>query len=84
MRKLIIAAALSAFTAGAALAQATTTPAPAPTAPAAKAAPKAKAPAKPRTAESIECSKQADAKGLKGKPRKTFRAKCKRDLAKKA
>ena len=43
---------------------------------------KAPAPAKPRTAESIECSKQADAKGLKGKERKKFRAKCKKDLLK--
>ena len=43
---------------------------------------KAPAPAKPRTPESIECSKQADAKGLKGKERKKFRAKCKKDLLK--
>ena len=43
-----------------------------------------KAPAKPRTAESIECSKQADAKGLHGKERKVFRAQCKKDLAKAA
>jgi hypothetical protein len=32
--------------------------------------------------ESIECSKQADAKGLHGKERKTFRAHCKKDLEK--
>lgn len=37
---------------------------------------KVKTPAKPRSAESIECSKQADAKGLHGKPRKEFRASC--------
>lgn len=43
-----------------------------------------KAPAKPRTAESIECSKQADAKNLHGKERKVFRAKCKKDLMKTA
>jgi len=49
----------------------TTTPAPD-----AKAAPKA--PKKERTAKSIECSKQADAKGLHGKERKKFRAKCKK------
>ncbi|GEC59568.1 hypothetical protein ABIF38_000752 [Bradyrhizobium japonicum] len=53
-------------------------------APAAKdAAPKAetKAPAekKPRTAESLECSKEADAKGLHGKERKKFRAECKKE-----
>jgi hypothetical protein len=41
-----------------------------------------KAPAKSRTPESIECSKQADAKSLKGKERKKFRSKCKRDLLK--
>ena len=35
-----------------------------------------KAPAKPHTAASVECSKQADAKGLHGKPRKEFRATC--------
>jgi hypothetical protein len=32
--------------------------------------------AKPRTAESLECSKEADGKGLKGKERKKFRAEC--------
>jgi hypothetical protein len=32
--------------------------------------------------ESIECSKQADAKGLHGKERKKFRAQCKKDLEK--
>ena len=35
-------------------------------------------PPKERTAKSIECSKQADAKGLHGKPRQEFRAKCKK------
>lgn len=34
---------------------------------------------KERTAESIECSKQADAKGLKGKERKKFRRDCKKE-----
>ena len=33
---------------------------------------------------SIECSKQADAKGLHGKQRRVFRSQCKRDLAKAA
>jgi hypothetical protein len=49
-------------------------------APAAKsdaAAPMAK-PAKVHSAESIECSKEADAKGLHGKERKKFRSECKR------
>ena len=33
---------------------------------------------KERSAKSIECSKQADAKGLHGKERQKFRAKCKK------
>ena len=41
-----------------------------------KAEPKAEA--KPRTAKSLECSKQADAKGLHGKERHIFRSKCKK------
>jgi hypothetical protein len=31
---------------------------------------------KPRTAASIDCSKQADAKGLHGNDRKKFRSSC--------
>lgn len=34
---------------------------------------------KPRSAISLECSKEADAKGLHGKMRKSFREKCKRE-----
>lgn len=49
------------------------------TAPTAKSAP---ATAKPRTAASLECSTQADAKGLHGKERKKFRSKCKADAKK--
>ena len=63
----------------------TTAPAPAAPAPAAKEAPMAtadKKDAKPRTAASIECSKEADAKGLKGKERKKFRSECKKAAAK--
>ena len=33
---------------------------------------------KERSAKSIECSKQADAKGLHGKERQIFRSKCKK------
>ena len=49
----------------------------------------AKAPAekkaeKPRTAASLECSKEADAKGLKGKERRKFRSECKKTAAGKA
>jgi invasion protein IalB len=54
-------------------------------APAAKtdaAAPMAKT-SKPRSAESIECSKQADAKGLHGKERKKFRSECKKAASEK-
>ena len=47
-------------------------------APAAKPAATAAKPKKERTAKSIECSKQADAKGLHGKERKKFRAECKK------
>lgn len=54
------------FSASLAFAQATT---PAPAAPANAAA---------KAARSKECSKEADAKGLHGKARKEFRAKCKR------
>ena len=32
--------------------------------------------AKPHSAESVECSKEADAKGLHGKERKKFRSEC--------
>ena len=34
--------------------------------------------AKPRTAASLECSKEADEKGLKGKERKKFRNECRK------
>jgi hypothetical protein len=37
---------------------------------------KPKAPSKPRSEASIACSQQATEQGLKGKARKTFRAKC--------
>ena len=33
---------------------------------------------KPRSAASLECSKEADAKGLHGKERKKFRSECKK------
>lgn len=55
-----------------------TAPATAPaakTAPATTTAPKAKT---ERSAVSLECSKQADAKGLHGKARHKFRAECKK------
>jgi hypothetical protein len=69
---------------GSALAQ---TAAPAAPAPAAKTAPAPKAETKApvvHTAASLECSKEADAKGLKGKERKKFRSECKKAAADKA
>jgi hypothetical protein len=65
------------------------TPAPATPAPAAKAAPAPKMDSAEKkapvvhTAASIECSKEADAKGLKGKERKKFRSECKKAAAEK-
>ena len=38
----------------------------------------AAAAAKPRSAKSLECSKEADAKNLHGKPRKKFMSRCKK------
>jgi hypothetical protein len=63
----------SLFLMGSAFAQ--TTPAAAPAA-----APAAKMDKKPvvHTAASLECSKEADAKGLHGKERKKFRSECKK------
>ena len=43
---------------------------------------KGKATAIPQTPEGIECSKQADAKGLHGPERVRFRANCKKRLMK--
>jgi glucose/arabinose dehydrogenase len=63
----------------------TTTPAiPAPaakTAPAPKATPAEKKAEKPRTAASLQCSKDADAKGVHGKERKKFMSECKKAAA---
>jgi hypothetical protein len=54
-----------------------TTPPPAAAAPAATAAPAKKA-EKPRSAASLQCSKDADAKTLHGKERKKFMSECKK------
>jgi hypothetical protein len=62
---------------GSAFAQTT---APAATAPATTAAPAKKAPVV-HSAASLECSKEADAKGLHGKERKKFRSECKKTAA---
>jgi hypothetical protein len=55
----------------------TTAPAATP-APAATAAPAAKKAEKPRSAASLECSKEADTKGVHGKDRKKFMSECKK------
>lgn len=83
---LIIGIALSVLSASTVLATAAT-PAPVAGASAAgtlapMAVPSTAAAATSRTAISIECSKQADAKGLHAKARKVFRAKCRKDLTK--
>ena len=54
------------------------TTAPATPAPAAKMAPAEKKAEKPRTAASLECSKEADTKGVHGKERKKFMSECKK------
>jgi invasion protein IalB len=79
--RVVATAFASLLLAGSAFAQ---TPAPAtPTAPAATTAPAAKTTAsKPHSAASLECSKEADAKGLHGKERHKFRSKCKEDAKK--
>jgi len=74
-----LAALVSLFLAGPALAQSA--------APAAKsdtAAPADTKMGKQRSPESMECSKEADAKGLKGKERKKFRKECMKDAKKSA
>jgi len=65
---------------GAAFAQAPTpaSPAPSATAPSGSAAGAGK---HPQSAHSLECSKEADAKGLHGKARKKFREECKKGQA---
>lgn len=75
--KLTLAAVLvSLLACGGAQAQAPTTSAPAK--PATAAGEKAKATAKPRTAKSLECSKEADGKNIHGKARKQFMSTCKK------
>ena len=66
----------SLFLISSAFAQTTPPAAPAPAAKTAPMAPAEKKAEKPRTAASLECSKQADEKGLKGKERQKFRRQC--------
>lgn len=67
---------------GSALAQTAATPTPSAQSTTTKAATAEKKSAAPRSAISLECSKQADAKGLHGKERKKFRSQCKKSAAK--
>ncbi|MGI3901073.1 MAG: PsiF family protein [Janthinobacterium lividum] len=73
-RLTLIAALALTLSASGAFAQAAA-PAAAPAAPAM--APAAKAAQKPRTAQSLECSKKADTANVHGKPRSAFMRKCK-------
>jgi psiF repeat len=50
-------------------------------APGEKMAPAEKKAEKPRTAASLECSKEADTKGIHGKERKKFMSECKKAAA---
>ena len=68
----------SLFLFGSAYAQTATPATPAPAANSAPAAPAEKKAEKPRTAASLECSKEADTKGLHGKERKKFMSECKK------
>lgn len=67
--------------AGSAFAQTAATTTPTSPTTTTKAAPTEKKATAPRTAASLECSKQADAKGLHGKERKKFRSECKKTSA---
>jgi hypothetical protein len=66
---------------GTAFAQTAAPDAPATPAPTSKMAPATKKVQKPRTAASLECSKEATAKGLHGKERKKFLSGCKAKAA---
>ena len=67
--RVAVTAIASLFLMGSAFAE---TPAPAAPAPAAKVE-------KPRSAASLECSKEADTQGIHGKKRHKFMSKCKKD-----
>jgi psiF repeat len=70
-----VAAIASLFLISSVSAQTTTPAAPAP---ATKMAPAEKKAEKPRSAASLECSKEADTKGVHGKERKKFMSECKK------
>jgi psiF repeat len=77
--RVALAAFASLFLMTSAFAQTPATPAPAAKeAPAPATAPKEKKAEKPRTAASLECSKEADTKGIHGKERHKFMGECKK------
>ncbi len=78
LSSLFAAAVSSLLLAGPVLAQSSTAPA-AKTDTAAPADAMTKKASKPRSAASLQCSKDADGKGLHGKERKTFMKQCKMD-----
>jgi hypothetical protein len=82
MRKLLIVSLAASLCVSGAFAQAPPPPPAADPPAAAKPARKAKAAPVVHSPESIECSKQADAKGLHGPERVRFRANCKKKLMK--
>jgi psiF repeat-containing protein len=77
---LATATAVSLLLMGSAFAQ-TTAPAKSETTKTESKAPAEKKAEKPRTTASLECSKEADAKGLHGKERRKFRSECKKTAA---
>ena len=74
--RLAVVALASLFATGTAFAQTTTPAAKSDTKSDTAAATTDKKAPKERSAESLDCSKQADAKGLHGKERKKFRSEC--------
>jgi hypothetical protein len=78
MQYRIAACAVALLIAGSAFAQTPSTPAGAKTPVASMAAGKSEKAPVVRTAKSLDCSKQADVKGLHGKPRKSFMSSCKK------
>ena len=76
--RLVASVFASILLAGSALAQSPATPTP----PASASTKMATKPPVVRTEASLECSKEADAKGLHGKERKKFRSDCKKTGAK--
>lgn len=78
--RIAAAAVASLLLAGSAFAQSTTAPAAKTDAPAADKAAQG-TDKKARSAASLECSKEADEKGLHGKERKKFRSECRKEKA---